>query len=58
MLDWIINEKVFVDKTASHVDRVETLYTEQMRLENSRKAEQEKELSQRESRIIDLRYLI
>ncbi|CAD7696021.1 unnamed protein product [Ostreobium quekettii] len=44
-----------VDRTAKRSDRVEKLYTEHMEAQLNRKAEQERELSERESKILDLR---
>ena len=41
--------------TSKRADRVEKLYSEQLETQLSRKTEQEKELSERESKILDLR---
>lgn len=47
--------EVQLAKTTLRTDRVEEMFDEQLKLERSRKAEQDRELSQRESKILDLR---
>ena len=41
--------------TSKRADRVEKLYSEQLETQLNRKTEQERELSERESKILDLR---
>lgn len=55
MDDKIGKLQIQLSKTASRSERVEELFDEQRRMELSRKAEQERELSQREARILDFR---
>lgn len=44
-----------VDKTAAETERIEEMYKEQVKLERSRRTEQDTELSNRESKILELR---
>lgn len=47
--------QVQLSKAASRSEKVEEMFDEQLRVEMTRKAEQERELSQREAKILDLR---
>ena len=44
-----------MDKTAAETERIEEMYKEQVKLERSRRTEQDTELSARESKILELR---
>lgn len=45
-----------LSKAASRSERVEEMFDEQLRMERARKAEQERELSQREAKILEFRH--
>lgn len=47
-----------VEKTAAQSDRIEEMYKEQTKYERNRRTEQDLELSQRESRILELRFAV
>jgi len=47
-----------VYKTANQTDHIEEMYKEQSKIDEDRRKEQEIEMSQREAKILELRWLL